>query len=34
MAKQTAVINAHYRRLSLGKKITRDFSHNQDNAVG
>ena len=29
MAKQTAVINAHYRRLSLGKKITRDFSHNK-----
>ncbi len=29
MAKQTAVINAHYKRLSLGKKITRDFSHNK-----
>ena len=29
MAKSNAVINAHYKRLSPGKKIARDFSHNK-----
>ncbi|MBO7662103.1 MAG: sugar ABC transporter permease [Clostridia bacterium] len=29
MAKQKAAVNAHYRRLSLGQKIARDFSHNK-----
>ena len=29
MARRKAVVNAHYRRLSLGQKIARDFSHNK-----
>ena len=29
MAKSNAVINANYKRLSPGKKIARDFSHNK-----
>jgi len=29
VAKSNAVINAHYKRLSPGKKIARDFSHNK-----
>ncbi len=29
MGKQKVVTNAHYKRLSLGKKIVRDFSHNK-----
>ena len=29
MARQTVVINAHYKRLPLGKRIVRDFSHNK-----
>lgn len=29
MARRKVVTNAHYKRLSLGKKIARDFSHNK-----
>ena len=29
MAKQGIATNSHYKSLSLGKKIARDFSHNK-----